>query len=119
VQYHNVVGDIQPWYPTFGLKIPESDGVVRLTSAEADWAESQVSVPTKHSNVHTHPEAILEVRRILLDSLDETEQPQTAETVPSDVPGAMTQEPMRQVAVPRMLMPYFLRRPLPQPNDIQ
>ena len=72
VKYHNVVGDIKPSYPTFGLKVPESDGIVRLTSAEAAWAESRATVPAKHSNVHTHPEAILEVRRILLDSLDES-----------------------------------------------
>ncbi|MCL2119285.1 MAG: hypothetical protein FWH27_12745 [Planctomycetaceae bacterium] len=117
VQYHNVIGNIKPNYPTFGLKIPESDGVVRLSSAEADWADSRVIVPSQHTKVHTHPETILEVRGLLLDSLDEAEQRQTAQITPqpqqqvsynlSPPQQAQPDEPMRQVAVPRILMPYF------------
>jgi len=76
VQYHNVIGDVKRNFPTFGLSIPESDGVVRMTSAEADWAESRVLVPSPHTKVHTHPETILEVRRILCDSLDDVERHQ-------------------------------------------
>jgi len=91
VQYHNVIGEIKQNYPTFGLNIPEGDGVVRMTSAEADWAESRVIVPSPHTKVHTHPETILEVRRILRDSLDKREQ----------------SYPVRQVTVPRLLIPYF------------
>jgi hypothetical protein len=74
VQYHNVIGEIKQNYPTFGLNIPEGDGVVRMTSAEAQWADSRAVVPSSHTKVHTHPEAVLEVRRILLDSLDEAER---------------------------------------------
>ncbi|MDR1494297.1 MAG: hypothetical protein LBT05_16505 [Planctomycetaceae bacterium] len=67
VEYHNIIGEIQRNYPTFGLKIPESDGVVRTSSAEADWASSKAIVPASHTKVHMHPNAILEVRRILRD----------------------------------------------------
>ncbi|MCL2624114.1 MAG: alpha/beta hydrolase [Planctomycetaceae bacterium] len=141
VQYHNVVGETKPNYPTFGLKIPQSDGVVRRNSAEADWAESRVIIPSTHTKVHTHPEAIFEVRRILLDSLDETQYRSKTQAVPQPhqrtpyhthplhrqtvpplhtpqqtVPPLHTPqrqgqpEPMRQVAVPQMLTPYFQMR---------
>ena len=79
VQYHNVIGEIKHSYPTFGMQTSKSDGVVRQTSAEADWAESQVIVPSTHTKVHTHPETILEVRRILLDALDDAQHQHTAE----------------------------------------
>jgi len=110
VQYHNVIGEIKQNYPTFGLNIPEGDGVVRLTSAEADWAESRVIVPSSHTKVHTHPEAILEVRRILLDAIDEMEEKKLAQVMPYNpqpLPQPQEPEPMRQVAVPLMLTPYF------------
>ncbi len=137
VQYHNVIGEIKQNYPTFGLNVPEGDGVVRLTSAEADWAESRAIVPSSHTKVHTHPEAILEVRRILLDSLDATGsrqmaqitpqsgqytflQQQTAFPTPHQTSQLPTQSPMppepmpaqgmRRVSVPRMLTPYFQSR---------
>ena len=118
VQYHNIIGEIKHNYPTFGLSIPESDGVVRVTSAEADWAESRVTVPSQHTKVHTHPETILEVRRILRDSLVEEDQQfhiaqnspqyqQTPYSLPRHpiLPQAQP-EPARQVAIPRMLAPF-------------
>ncbi|MCL2347885.1 MAG: alpha/beta hydrolase [Planctomycetaceae bacterium] len=76
VHYHNIIGDIKPNYPTFGLKIPNGDGVIRVTSAEAEWAESEITVPSSHIKVHTHPETILEVRRILLKYIDELDNEQ-------------------------------------------
>jgi len=45
-----------------------------LTSARLDDApnlRSQIIVPSDHSNVHRHPESILEVRRILFEQLAE------------------------------------------------
>jgi hypothetical protein len=71
VEYHNIIGEIKQNYLTFGLDIPEGDGVVRKFSAEADWASSEVVVPSPHTKVHTHPNAILEVRRILHDFQDQ------------------------------------------------
>jgi hypothetical protein len=44
-----------------------SDGVVPVSSAHLDSAESEIVVRADHSHVHQHPLAVLEVRRILLE----------------------------------------------------
>src|SRR4051812_29858539 len=73
VSYHNIVGRD----PNEGWKkyiVGDGDGVVPLTSARLDDApnlRSQIIVPSDHSNVHRHPESILEVRRILFEQLAE------------------------------------------------
>jgi len=46
-----------------------SDGVVSCASAQCKFAQSNVFVPEEHSNIHFHPQCILEVRRILLSHL--------------------------------------------------
>jgi len=48
-----------------------SDGVVRYTSAHVEEADSELIVPADHLTIHTHPETIQEVRRILLEHLAE------------------------------------------------
>ena len=45
------------------------DGVVSCSSAQCEFAESNVFVPEEHSSIHFHPQCILEVRRILLAHL--------------------------------------------------
>jgi pimeloyl-ACP methyl ester carboxylesterase len=87
VHYHSVVGVI-PMTQLFlerlfggGYSQP-SDGVVPYASAHLDDVESEVVVQADHYNVHHHPLAILEVRRILLEHLREFER----------------REPIRQVA---------------------
>ncbi|MCA9102202.1 MAG: hypothetical protein KDA63_13655 [Planctomycetales bacterium] len=74
---HNIVGTIEPTNP-FASDTPKSDGVVEFTSAHLDNAASELVVEAGHSDVHRHPLAILEVRRILLDHLAQSEslQPQ-------------------------------------------
>lgn len=71
VRYHNVVGDV----PKSGIKSwiskDRGDGVVSLASAQLDQASSQIVVPAEHSKVHRHPQAILEVRRILMKHVAE------------------------------------------------
>jgi hypothetical protein len=73
VSYHNIVGRD----PNEGWRkyiVGDGDGVVPLTSARLDDApqlRSQIIVPADHSNVHRHPESILEVRRILFEQLAE------------------------------------------------
>jgi pimeloyl-ACP methyl ester carboxylesterase len=47
-----------------------SDGVVRYESAHIDGVESEIVVRSGHS-VQSHPEAVLEVRRILLEHAEE------------------------------------------------
>jgi len=47
---------------------------VALTSARLDQApqvESQIVVAADHSNVHRHPQSVLEVRRVLFEQLAE------------------------------------------------
>jgi hypothetical protein len=74
VTYHNVIGR----EPKPGLAskyiVGEGDGVVALTSARLDNAphvESQIVVSADHSNVHRHPQSVLEVRRVLFEQLAE------------------------------------------------
>ena len=70
VKFHNIVGQLPPG-GVFSLPTAGGDGVVSATSAHAPDAESEVVVPAAHLTVHTHPLAVLEVRRILLEHLGE------------------------------------------------
>jgi pimeloyl-ACP methyl ester carboxylesterase len=74
VTYHNVVGR-EP-KPSWASKyiVGEGDGVVALTSSRLDnepQVESQIVVSAEHSNVHRHPQSVLEVRRVLFEQLAE------------------------------------------------
>jgi hypothetical protein len=73
VTYHNVVGhDPNPGWHKY--LVGDGDGVVALTSARLDnmpQLESQIVVAADHSNVHRHPQSVLEVRRVLFEQLDE------------------------------------------------
>ena len=66
--YHNIVGD-QFHGPILEYFNAEGDGVVKLHSAAAIQAESFIKVPSSHSSVHSHPKAIMEVRRVLQDNV--------------------------------------------------
>ncbi len=71
VKYHNIIGRA-PRKGISGLLISgDGDGVVSLESAKCENAISQIVVPADHTNVHRHPQAILEVRRVLLQHLDD------------------------------------------------
>jgi hypothetical protein len=65
--YHNIVGMM----PRQGLlgKLTSGDGLVTYESAHMDDVASELIVPADHSSVLTHPLAVLEVRRILLQHL--------------------------------------------------
>ncbi len=81
VTYHNIIGMI-PRRGFFG-KLSSGDGVVSYESAHMDDVESELIVPADHSSVHTHPLAVLEVRRILLQHLDDLRAfPHPAEPTP-------------------------------------
>ncbi|MDA1017272.1 MAG: alpha/beta fold hydrolase [Planctomycetota bacterium] len=61
VHYHNILGAIR--------EAPlerNTDGVVTFASAHRDDVESELIVKADHTNVHRHPLAILELRRILM-----------------------------------------------------
>jgi pimeloyl-ACP methyl ester carboxylesterase len=70
VKWHNIVG-ILPEKGLVGRLAAGSDGVVRYTSAHVEDADSELIVPADHLTIHTHPETIQEVRRILLEHLAE------------------------------------------------
>jgi hypothetical protein len=73
VKYHNIVG-LVPRQGFVSKLSEEGDGVVGFTSAHLDNVDSELVVAEEHMNVHRHPVAILEVRRILLDHAAELEQ---------------------------------------------
>lgn len=72
VQYHNIVG-VMPRQWWLSKLAADGDGVVARQSAHLDDAASELTVPADHTTVHTHPAAVLEVRRILLAHLAELE----------------------------------------------
>ena len=71
VRYHNVVGDAPKGGLGDWLSRGRGDGIVSLDSAQLNQVASQILVTADHSNVHRHPQSILEVRRILLQHLAE------------------------------------------------
>jgi len=70
VKYHNIVG-VLPEQGFLSRWAPFGDGVVSYASAQMDDVTSELVVPADHSQVHSHPLAVLEVRRILLEHLAE------------------------------------------------
>ena len=51
-----------------------TDGVVAWKSAHCGDAVSEKIIRASHSEVHRHPEAVAEVRRILIEHLRETQR---------------------------------------------
>jgi pimeloyl-ACP methyl ester carboxylesterase len=72
VKYHSIVGVVpKEWW--LSKLSGEGDGVVSRESAHFDGAASEITVAANHTTVHTHPAAVIEVRRILLEHLAELE----------------------------------------------
>jgi pimeloyl-ACP methyl ester carboxylesterase len=69
-QYHNIVGRL-PDEGFLNRFSGDGDGVVEYESAHLDNVASEITVPADHVNVHRHPLAVLEVRRILLAQLED------------------------------------------------
>ncbi len=99
VNYHNIVGD-QPrsWYSSWYAS--RGDGIVSVDSARLDdlpGLQSQIIVPESHVAIHTHPQSISEVRRILHKQLHElmAAESQIAESLPPFVP----QQPSKKLEV--------------------
>jgi hypothetical protein len=85
-RYHNIVG-VVPKRTLLGRVSEEGDGVVSYKSAHLEYSASEIIVPADHLEVHRHPLAILEVRRILLEHLAELSQPPSfAERAPAIAP---------------------------------
>lgn len=82
VKWHSIVG-VLPEKGLVGKLAAGSDGVVSYRSAHVDEVESELVVPADHLTIHTHPLAIQEVRRILLEHLAEV-QSRPRPTIPAD-----------------------------------
>ena len=89
VKYHNIVGVVPQtgWLSSF---LAGGDGVVSQQSAHVEAAASEFIVPADHSTVHSHPAAVLEVRRILLEHLAELRGQPVMRI--SEVPAAATRD---------------------------
>lgn len=70
VMYHNIVG-VVPSKNFLGKTQPASDGIVAYDSAHVDDAASEIPVAAEHQSIHQTPKAILEVRRILIEHLEQ------------------------------------------------
>jgi pimeloyl-ACP methyl ester carboxylesterase len=68
VRYHNIVG-VVGYNENPEAAAQGTDGIVAFASAHLDNVESELIVDSDHINVHRHPLAVLEVRRILLEHL--------------------------------------------------
>ena len=69
VKHHNIVG-----VKRGSSQSDWTDGVVSYRSAHCEDVASEKIVRASHSEVHRHPDAVAEVRRILLEHLRETQQ---------------------------------------------
>ncbi len=71
VRYHNIIGVAPESGILFKRSPAASDGVVDFASAHTDDVESEIMVQSKHQEIHRTPRATLEVRRILLEHLED------------------------------------------------
>jgi hypothetical protein len=65
VHFHSIIGE------AFGDGRNSTDGVVPYWSAHVDIVDSEVLVSGSHMTIHHQPRSIMEVRRILLEHLNE------------------------------------------------
>jgi pimeloyl-ACP methyl ester carboxylesterase len=77
--YHSIIGVVPHLNYVQRALLPGghsregTDGVVPYSSAHLDKVDSEQIVPADHLNVHCHPLAVIEVRRILLEHLREAD----------------------------------------------
>lgn len=73
VKYHNIIGVVES-KGIFGSSSKNGDGIVDLASAKMEDVESELIINAEHTTIHATDKAILEVRRILLEHLQEVDQ---------------------------------------------
>jgi hypothetical protein len=78
VHFHSIIGVLpsdESWVnwitPVSRHGKEKSDGIVSYSSAHLDGVDSELVIPADHMEVHQHPQSILEVRRILLEHLQQ------------------------------------------------
>lgn len=83
VKYHNIVGVLNN--PSLiHSAAGRGDGVVNYDSAVMDDVESELVIDAEHTKIHMTSQAIFEVRRILLEHLDEIDAGDRIATKPYD-----------------------------------
>ena len=70
VRYNNIIGEV-PQSSWLHKLADDTDGVVTVQNARSPDAEPALIVPDFHMTVHCHPLAVMEVRRILQEHLDQ------------------------------------------------
>ncbi len=88
VTYHNIVGRL-PTNSFVSRIAGTGDGVVHIDSARVDDTVSELVVSADHSTMHSHPAAVLEVRRILLEHLAELRGPADTAAAAAQAAGAV------------------------------
>ncbi|MDA0589883.1 MAG: hypothetical protein O3C17_17920, partial [Planctomycetota bacterium] len=83
VAYHNIFA-VQPQKDALGY---DGDGLVEIASAKRDDFDSQVMIEATHTTAHRHPLAILELRRILLEHLEQTDKPHKIQLLQHEAAG--------------------------------
>ncbi len=83
VKFHNIIGVLEK-PPLFGPKSRKNDGVVEYASAHMDDVESEITVDAEHTHIHMTGKAIFEVRRILLEHLQDIDAHDRIATGPSE-----------------------------------
>jgi pimeloyl-ACP methyl ester carboxylesterase len=76
VRYHSIIGVAltKEWKPDESYLGKTGDGAVSYESAHLECARSELVVQAEHTQVHHHPLAIRELRRILHEHLAEVER---------------------------------------------
>ncbi len=100
ITYHNIVG-LVPTKKWFGGEAQaRDDGIVEYESAHADDAISEVIVASEHQTIHRNPKAILEVRRILQDHLEQVRSEYSAAQRIVQLDGQKPAGPVRPASPP-------------------
>ena len=72
VRFHNIIGVLDD-PPFLSGRKHRGDGVVEYASAKMDDVQSELIIDANHTHIHMTGKAIFEVRRILLEHLDEVD----------------------------------------------
>ncbi|MFK8114350.1 MAG: lipase family alpha/beta hydrolase [Rubripirellula sp.] len=71
VKYHNIIGVLEK--PSILRASSRGDGIVDYASATMDDVESELIVDSDHTSIHMTGKTIFEVRRILLEHLEDVD----------------------------------------------
>jgi len=82
VKYHNIIGVLEN--PSWLHPSGRNDGIVDYASATMDDVESELIVDAEHTSIHMTGKTIFEVRRILLEHLQELDQDDRIATQPEE-----------------------------------